>query len=121
MLSQGIHPKVVQERLGHSTIGVTLDVYSYVLPDMQREAAATLDQHLSGWLNPGGCQTARKSPGHRGRGLRFPRLIGVSVGAEGQNRTGDTVIFSHVLYRLSYLGRSLVGDPRSWAIEGSNL
>lgn len=43
MLSQGIHPKVVQERLGHSTIGVTLDVYSHVLPDMQREAAATLD------------------------------------------------------------------------------
>ncbi len=43
LLSQGIHPKVVQERLGHSTISVTMDIYSHVLPDMQREAADRLD------------------------------------------------------------------------------
>jgi integrase len=48
MLSQGVHPKVVQERLGHTTIGVTLDVYSHVLPDMQAEAADKLDQ-VFGW------------------------------------------------------------------------
>lgn len=46
LLSEGAHPKVVQERLGHSTIGVTLDVYSHVLPHMQREAAAKLDRLL---------------------------------------------------------------------------
>ena len=46
LLSEGTHPKVVQERLGHSTIGVTLDVYSHVLPHMQREAAAKLDRLL---------------------------------------------------------------------------
>jgi integrase len=46
MLSQGIHPKVVSEMLGHTTIGITLDIYSHVLPEMQREAAHTLDRLL---------------------------------------------------------------------------
>jgi len=43
LLSQGAHPKVVQERLGHSTIAVTLDVYSHVLPTMQQQAAEQLE------------------------------------------------------------------------------
>ncbi len=43
LLSQGVHPKIVQERLGHSQIAVTLDTYSHVLPSMQKEAAAKLD------------------------------------------------------------------------------
>ena len=47
LLSQGTHPKVVQERLGHSTIAVTLDVYSHILPTMQLEAATKLDGLLS--------------------------------------------------------------------------
>jgi integrase len=43
MLKQGVHPKIVQERLGHSSIAVTLDTYSHVLPGMQRQAAEALD------------------------------------------------------------------------------
>jgi integrase len=39
MLQQGIHPKVVSERLGHSTIGITMDTYTHVLPNMQKDAA----------------------------------------------------------------------------------
>lgn len=35
MLQQGIHPKVVQERLGHADISLTLNTYSHVLPDIQ--------------------------------------------------------------------------------------
>ena len=46
MLTQGIHPKVVSEMLGHTTIGITMDIYSHVLPEMQREAAHTLDRLL---------------------------------------------------------------------------
>ena len=38
-LKVGVHPKVVQERLGHSSIAITMDTYSHVLPDMQSEAA----------------------------------------------------------------------------------
>jgi integrase len=38
-LKAGVHVKVVQELLGHSTIAVTMDTYSHVLPRMQEEAA----------------------------------------------------------------------------------
>lgn len=44
MLQQGIHPKIVSERLGHSSIGITLDTYSHVLPSMQAEAAKAVDE-----------------------------------------------------------------------------
>ncbi len=47
LLAGGIHPRVVQERLGHSTISVTMDIYSHVLPTLQREAAEHLDQVLA--------------------------------------------------------------------------
>jgi integrase len=46
LLQQGVHPKVVQERLGHSTITMTLDTYSHVLPGMQECAAADLEKRL---------------------------------------------------------------------------
>lgn len=38
-LEAGVHPKVVQERLGHSSISVTLDTYSHAIPAMQEAAA----------------------------------------------------------------------------------
>ncbi|MFL5588067.1 MAG: tyrosine-type recombinase/integrase [Ktedonobacteraceae bacterium] len=43
LLVAGVHPKVVQERLGHSTVAMTLDVYSHVLPSMQQEVAGKID------------------------------------------------------------------------------
>jgi len=43
MLKQGIHPKIVQERLGHSTISITLDTYSHVAPGLQEAAAKRFD------------------------------------------------------------------------------
>ena len=46
LLRQGVHPKVVTERLGHATINITLDTYSHVMPDMQDEAAENLDGAL---------------------------------------------------------------------------
>ncbi len=48
LLRQGTHPKVVQERLGHSTSAVTLNIYSHVLPGMQEEAARRLEAQLMG-------------------------------------------------------------------------
>ncbi|MFC1987643.1 site-specific integrase [Chloroflexota bacterium] len=47
MLKQGIHPKVVQERLGHSSIAITLDTYSHVAPGLQQAAADRFDEVLS--------------------------------------------------------------------------
>jgi integrase len=43
LLSAGIHPKVVQEILGHSQISMTMDIYSHVLPTMQEEAMSKLN------------------------------------------------------------------------------
>ena len=43
MLKQGVHPKVVQERLGHSSIQITLDTYSHVAPGLQEAAANGFD------------------------------------------------------------------------------
>jgi integrase len=44
MLSAGVHPKVASERLGHSKVGITLDLYSHVLPGMQEDAVARIDE-----------------------------------------------------------------------------
>jgi len=47
MLKQGAHPKVVQERLGHASIQITLDTYSHVVPGLQDAAAAQFDKLVS--------------------------------------------------------------------------
>jgi integrase len=47
MLDVNVNSRVVQEMLGHANISVTLDTYSHVLPDMQEEAAAAMDDVFS--------------------------------------------------------------------------
>ena len=44
LLQQGINPKIVSERLGHSQISVTLDTYSHVLPNIQKEAVSRMEK-----------------------------------------------------------------------------
>jgi integrase len=51
MLANGIHPKVASERLGHSKIGITLDLYSHVLPGMEADAAERVDAALQAAIN----------------------------------------------------------------------
>jgi integrase len=46
MLLRGAQPKVVSEALGHSSVAFTMDVYSHILPDMQEDAMALLDEVL---------------------------------------------------------------------------
>jgi len=46
LLAANVHPKVVQERLGHSSIAITMDTYSHLMPNMQSEAAAAVDDVL---------------------------------------------------------------------------
>ena len=46
LLSEGTHPKIVQELLGHATISITLDTYSHVLPTMQDQAVAAMESAL---------------------------------------------------------------------------
>jgi integrase len=51
LLASGVHPKVASERLGHSKVGITLDLYSHVLPGMQEDAAARVDEALRAAVN----------------------------------------------------------------------
>lgn len=46
LLTAGVHPKIVQERLGHSQISLTLDTYSHVIPSLQTEAAEQFEAIL---------------------------------------------------------------------------
>jgi integrase len=48
MLTAGVHPKVVSERLGHSGIAITFDLYSHVIPGMQADAADKLGAMMLG-------------------------------------------------------------------------
>ena len=48
LLAGRVNPKVVSEMLGHASVAITLDIYSHVLPDMQQDAAATLEHVLFG-------------------------------------------------------------------------
>jgi integrase len=56
LLASGIHPKVASERLGHSKVGITLDLYSHVLPNMQADAAAIVDGALRAVLDRRGAK-----------------------------------------------------------------
>jgi integrase len=44
LLSKGVHPKIVQELLGHSSISITLDTYSHVLPNMQEKVVEAMEE-----------------------------------------------------------------------------
>jgi len=48
LLVQGVDPRTTIETLGHSQISLTLNTYSHVLPRLQREAAAKIDEILAG-------------------------------------------------------------------------
>jgi len=47
LVSKGVHPKLVQELLGHSNVSITLDTYSHVLPGMSNKTASAIDDALS--------------------------------------------------------------------------
>lgn len=52
LLKQNVHPKIVSERLGHSQISITQDLYSHVMPGLQKKAARQIDELLFGDENP---------------------------------------------------------------------
>lgn len=75
----GVHPKIVQEMLGHSQISITLDIYSHVLPGMGRAAAVAMDilfsrtggQSLSRALRASQLATSWLLQGSRGKAWRY--------------------------------------------------
>jgi integrase len=47
LLTKGVHPKIVSEMLGHSSIAITLDTYSHVIPGLGEVAASAMEKVLS--------------------------------------------------------------------------
>jgi len=82
MLMSGVHPKIVQERLGHSKIAVTLDTYSHVVPGLQEAAVRRLDEFLDVRLaqqEDVGKMSAERSQPNMPRGGVEPPTRGFSV------------------------------------------
>ena len=52
LLQANEHPKVVADRLGHSSVMVTLDTYSHVVPGMQARAAQRIEEHYAAAMTP---------------------------------------------------------------------
>jgi integrase len=47
LFTRGVHPKIVSEMLGHSSIAITLDIYSHVIPGLGDAAASAMEEALS--------------------------------------------------------------------------
>jgi len=88
MLKAGVHPKVVSERLGHASIGITLDIYSHVLPGIQEEAAEKFDRIFETGYDVKSKGDVSKMLAKRGDVESEPCGI----------RTHDTLIKSQVLF-----------------------
>jgi integrase len=68
-LAAGVPAKVVSERLGHATVAVTMDIYSHVLPGLDREAADTVARLILGGGSTGsGASVNKPLASGRGRG-----------------------------------------------------
>jgi len=91
MLKAGIHPKVVSERLGHANIGITLDIYSHVLPGLQEAAAEKFDSIFEVGDNKNSDDNVSKMLANSEDLSSRPYRA----------RTCDTLIKSQVLYQLS--------------------
>lgn len=63
-LEAGVHPKVVQKRLGHSKVTTTLDIYSHVRPVIDAEAAQTVADLIAEAPLPTAHRKQRSSPAH---------------------------------------------------------
>ena len=88
MLKAGVHPKVVSERLGHANIGITLDIYSHVLPGLQEAAAEKFERIFETDANANLDADVSKML------AKNEDLAGEPCGA----RTHDSLIKSQVLY-----------------------
>ena len=91
MLKAGIHAKVVSERLGHANIGITLDIYSHVLPGLQEAAAEKFDRIFA-------------VDGNEKSHANVSKMLADSddlASRPCETRTRDTLIKSQVLYQLS--------------------
>ena len=73
LLALGVHPKIVQEMLGHSSIGITMDTYSHAMPTLQDEAVQQLNQRLTTLYDATAKQIAKDLEGRQAAGENDPQ------------------------------------------------
>lgn len=89
MLTQGVHPKIVQERLGHTSIEVTLDIYSHVAPGLQEAAAAGFERDYRSGRGLGDRTTDNSGvSGGPGTGVAGVWRKGGRLGADARRNAG---------------------------------
>ena len=103
LLLAGVHPKVAQERLGHSSISVTLDLYSHVTATMQEDAAAKLDMAFQSAIS-----AATSDAGDRAN----PVTIGSNLGSNSSLASAKALI-----KECSSTGRAPVSKTGGWGFE----
>ena len=96
MLKAGVHPKIVQERLGHGSIAVTLDIYSHAVSGIQEAAAQRFDETLG----VGVPSMLRDATPPRDVGKMSAKGVEVEREPPG-TRTLNLLIKSQLLYQLS--------------------
>jgi len=115
LLAAGVHPKIVQERLGHSSIAVTIDLYSHVAPNLQEMAAQRIEaiigeEAMEELGATGGAKSVSIVPVvDQAQDVgRMLANVGKTVGKEGENepephrsRTCNLLIKSQLLCQLS--------------------
>jgi hypothetical protein len=114
MLKQGVHPKIVQERLGHSSISTTLDTYSHVAPELQQAAAngfddilkerSKLDEELEEIIKNNWCHKKIKPCNNSIAGLNLASFDGVPGGI----RTHDPLLRRQPLYPTELQGHEVL-------------
>ncbi len=106
LLAQNLNPKIVQERLGHTQIATTIDIYGHVIPSMQKEASDRLDHLFAGektqyWLQNGYSKRGKPAP-PEGAGPVSQRNHGGGFGRAGGIRTLDLLLPKQARYQLRY-------------------
>lgn len=95
LLSTGIHPKVLQERLRHSDISVAMAVYSHVAETMQRDAVDRLAAIRAGAWAPG---SAHRLDWETRASVISPDQSAFSSGAPGGTRTPNLLLRTESLF-----------------------
>ena len=91
------------EQLGHAP-QMTLATYAHVMRELRGLAAVSAEAQIQAACAPRSPQVDHeKSSSDRAAGRRADETPATERNGEGRNRTGDTTIFSRVLYQLSYL------------------
>jgi integrase len=115
LIAEGAHPKAIMERMGHSSISVTLDRYGHLLPSLEEHLTNALDVSGRAAQQGSAPDRARIAPGgvsplHRSTKKQPPTSS--FVRARGRLRTDDLTLTRRLLWPTELLGQKMGFDLR---------